>query len=238
MSFARRNAKTILQMLLIGILILLGVFMISSTEKPPSFYDYNKTYDQVLIGAGPDLVPEPDLSGFDCTPMEGANEKKSWAYRVDSLTDGSTVQIAYKYSGPDAYEGKQAILSKLAINGTDQGTPASFTISLWSDPGTKACLGASMSADSTTAFELPISCQYVSTMFYGPLCRETMGNYTVKGNETVSVPAGVFETAIYTSRDGLTTMWLAPDVPLPVKISASDEQSQTQWMLLYYGDKT
>lgn len=127
---------------------------------------------------------------------------KSYDYRMGSSAGGNTIDILYTVT-PDTVNGTAAWLQEARMNST--------TYKIWLDKTTYKCLKSTvtMGGSSETSAQCPQQDPYSSAL-----------QLLYVGKESVTVPAGTFNTDKYSSVDFI--YWSASGVPVPVKIAYAD----------------
>jgi hypothetical protein len=143
------------------------------------------------------------------------------------------------------YNGKMANKVTLNMN-MGAGASASTTVmTSYSDPSTGATLGGhmKMTAGGQTIIDkdiepssaAPSAAPGVSTE--SPLTSYQHTSITSAGTESVTVPAGTYVATKYTWGSGgnTGTVWVAPNVPVPVKMTSTSSGYTTNMELTGWG---
>jgi hypothetical protein len=117
------------------------------------------------------------------------------------------------------YNGQNADKATMTMNGAE-GTS---TIVMYTDPTSHASLGGTMTTTvngQATTIPIPASSTGTASTQSNPMDTNANAALTSAGADSVTVPSGTYAATKYTMTDtsgGQGTVWVAPNVPVPVK---------------------
>ena len=164
-----------------------------------------------------------DLTMFDKTRFH------AFEYRVMAVSGNSTSQVGDIKAEYDtaSYSGisNASHMKETIVEG--QGADAVTTVNdLYYNPTTNFLLGGHATmTNSSGSQEKDIKSS--DTDYWNADMSSISSNvkFTDQGSEQVTVPKGIFTAAKYTSVDSSITLWMTPDVPLPVQISGAGSKN-------------
>ena len=152
-----------------------------------------------------------------------------YEYKITAVSAGetTTTNIKTKLSS-DSYQGTPAWLTA-AETSMEQG---STIMKMWIDKATNKCLAlkTEIAAMGQTITQ-ESACPTADTT--GQPTATGEAKMTVVGTESVTVPAGTFTATKYSTEDG-ANIWIAANVPVPVRTSATVEGSTTTMELVSF----
>ncbi|HTX43805.1 MAG TPA: hypothetical protein VMC61_03690 [Methanocella sp.] len=203
--------------------------------------------------SGPTATPGGATPAASTAPSGGLTtlgsaidfSKVHWyEYQMTSDISGTSSTMKMRQDLNVDYSGKKA--NKVTLN-MDAGSGASAmneAITTYTDVSTGATLGGHMKITSggqvimdkdIEAGAAPSTSPGTSTQ--NPLATYQGMSITNAGSESVTVPAGTYVATKYTWTSGGTTgtVWVAPSVPVPVKMSTSSSGTTMNMELTGWG---
>jgi hypothetical protein len=141
------------------------------------------------------------------------------------------------------YNGQKANKATITTDTTQAGTTTTSAIEMYMDPSNQASLGGHMTVTSNGAvisqMDLPASSSSSGNTGTSNVLVSNSGAKLTSGvPDSVTVPAGTYAATKYTvtNTDGSTgTVWVAPNVPVPVKYTGSSAGTTTEMVLTGWG---
>ncbi|MEW6329134.1 MAG: hypothetical protein AB1468_03385 [Candidatus Micrarchaeota archaeon] len=226
----QRNAGVLAQMTLLAI-ILLGTILVlisSLSSPPPTLPQAGENLSAFQIGNfSGNATQKPRAEPLNCTPLFNLSPMFSYTYRVSMNSQYGGAQEAltsYEYLGTELVDGTDTHKIEISTNASVQGQSARMSSLMWLEKSTLKCkkLQISMSVMGGQPFTTEAECEEVEGI-PGVMCKETLAGAAQIGREEVRVPAGVFNTTIYSVPEEASTLWIAEGVPVPVKIVSTAE---------------
>ncbi len=238
-AFVRRNKNPIFQMLAIAALIIAGVAMLelsSASYTPPQYKPVNNS-NQISWA---NFTSQPgglqDSQQMNCTPLLNTTRKLSYSYKVSSRTPEGiiTMYFSYNYAGEEILNGQRTDIVEIRANATFQNVTFNPVSRLWLDYYTGKCLKGEMDMGSGSVY--PINCADANFGVPVVTCQEQLVGLKRTEYQTVSVPAGTFDATRYDK--GKESLWLADNIPVPVKFTFIQLGDTAVAELTSYSEKT
>ncbi len=185
-------------------------------------------------------------SGSTLTTLGSAMDlsKVNWyEYQMTSTSAGTPTTMKIREDFGVTYNGQKANKASITTDSTQAGTTTTTAIEMYMDPSNQASLGGHMTTSSNgvviSQMDLPASSASIgSTNSSNALVSNSGATLSSGVPDSVTVPAGTFAATKYTvaNTDGSTgTVWVAPNVPIPVKYTGSSSGATTEMVLTGWG---
>ncbi|HTX43806.1 MAG TPA: hypothetical protein VMC61_03695 [Methanocella sp.] len=195
-------------------------------------------------GATIPAVATRTTGGTTLGSMIDFNKVHWYEYQMSSDMGGTPSTMKLREDFNVNYQGKNANKITLNMNVGSGDSTMNELITTYTDSSTGATLGGhmQMTAGGQAIMDqdiqpgaAPSTAPGVSTQ--NPLLAFQGTSVTNSGSESVTVPAGTYVATKYTwTRNGDTgTVWAAPSVPVPVKMSYTSSGSTTSMELTGWG---
>lgn len=170
------------------------------------------------------------------------NKVRWYEYRISSDTEGTSTSMVMREDFNVDYQGKKA--NKVTLDMDMGAGNSTMNVISYMDASTGATLGGhmKMTAGGQVIIDQdiepgasPSATPGVSTE--NPLVSFEGTSVTKSGTESVTVPAGTYTATKYTWKKGSDTgnVWMAPNVPVPVKMAYSSSGSTMNMELTGWG---
>ncbi len=243
-KLVQRNMSVVAQMTVLAIIIL-GVILVlisSLSYTPPPMPSAGENFSVFSVGnLSENGTQKPRAEPMNCTPLFNMTPEFSYAYKVsaDSQYGGTQeARTSYNYIGTELVDGTDTYKVEISTNASVQGQSASMNSLMWLEKNTLKCkkLEISMSFAGGQPFTTEADCADVSGI-PGVMCKENLAGAKLLRHEEVRVPAGVFNTSVYSLPEEASTVWIADGVPVPVKIVSTAEGGGGSMELLSFNNK-
>ncbi|HTY91854.1 MAG TPA: hypothetical protein VMC84_11825 [Methanocella sp.] len=203
----------------------------------------------------PAASTQPAASGTPTTASNAASgstlssmidfSKVNWyEYRMTSDTGGTSTTSDLRWDYNIDYNGHKANKATMNMNMGTSDSATTEVITSYTDVASGATLGGhiKMMTGSQVVLDQDIQPGASATTTPGASTENPLTTYqgtsvTKIGTESVTVPAGTYTATKYTWTSGSNTgnVWVAPNVPIPVKMSYSAASSTTDMELVGWG---
>lgn len=164
-------------------------------------------------------------------------------YQMTSNTAGTPTTMKLREDFGVTYNGQKANKATITTDMTQDGATTTTAMEIYMDPSNQASLGGHMTTSQNgqviSQMDLPASnASSGSTGSSNVLVSNTGATLTSGVPDSVTVPAGTYAATKYTmtNTDGSTgTVWVAPNVPVPVKYTGSSSGTTTETDLTGWG---